>query len=69
MERRITDDIDKLKQVLPQHIQDALDKLGRVEELLEIVLDLGRVPTARYVDGEVVLSTTLKSPAMTLTGL
>jgi stage III sporulation protein SpoIIIAA len=54
-ERRITDDIDKLKQVLPAPLIQALDKLGRTDELLEIVLDLGRVPTARYVDGEVEL--------------
>ncbi len=55
MERRITDDIDKLKDVLPRHLRDALDDLGRAEDLLEIVLDLGRVPTARFTDGEVVL--------------
>jgi stage III sporulation protein SpoIIIAA len=54
-ERRITDDIDKLKQVLPAPLIHALDKLGRTDDLLEIVLDLGRVPTARYVDGEVEL--------------
>ncbi len=55
MERRITDDIDKLKDILPRHLRDALDALGRTEDLLEIVLDLGRLPTARFVDGEVVL--------------
>ncbi|MEL6271610.1 MAG: R3H domain-containing nucleic acid-binding protein [Chloroflexota bacterium] len=55
MERRITDDIDRLKNVLPRHLRDALDELGRSEDLLEIVLDLGRVPTARYTDGEVIL--------------
>lgn len=52
MERRITDDLDKLWEILPQHIQDALDTVGRTEDLLEIVLDLGRVPTARFIDGE-----------------
>ncbi|GAB4523073.1 MAG: AAA family ATPase [Anaerolineae bacterium] len=56
MERRITDDIDKLKHVLPSHINTELDRLGHIDSLLEIVLDLGRVPTARFVDGEVVLS-------------
>lgn len=55
MERRITDDLDKLKQVLPRDLDYALDQLGNTENLLEIVLDLGRVPTARFVDGEVVL--------------
>ncbi|MGQ9850992.1 MAG: R3H domain-containing nucleic acid-binding protein [Aggregatilineaceae bacterium] len=56
MERRITDDLDKLKAVLPPHLVQKLDALGRDEdELLEVILDLGRVPTARFTDGEVVL--------------
>jgi stage III sporulation protein SpoIIIAA len=55
LERRITDDIDKLKDILPRHFHDALESLGRSEDLLEVVLDLGRVPTARFTDGEVVL--------------
>ncbi len=55
MERRITDDIDKLKRVLPRHLRDSLDKRDRDGDLLEVVLDLGRLPTARYTDGEVTL--------------
>ncbi len=55
MERRITDDLEQLKAVLPQHIVEALNALGRDDDLLEVILDLGRVPTARFVDGEVVL--------------
>ncbi len=56
MERRITDDLDKLKAVLPPHLVEKLNALGRDEdELLEVILDLGRVPTARFTDGEVVL--------------
>jgi len=55
MERRITDDIHELKQVLPPHLNAALDHIGNTDDLLEIVLDLGRVPTARFVEGEVVL--------------
>jgi stage III sporulation protein SpoIIIAA len=56
MERRITDNIDELKRVLPPHINDALDTLNNTDNLLEIVLDLGRLPTARYTDREVVLT-------------
>lgn len=56
MERRITDDIQELKRVLPRHLSERLDTLGNTDDLLEIVLDLGRVPTARYVNGEIVLS-------------
>ncbi len=53
MERRITDDIDKLLHVLPDHVQGALARVGRNEELIEVVLDLGRAPSARFADGEV----------------
>ena len=56
MEKRITDNIAELKRVLPDHINSALDELGNSDSLLEIVLDLGRQPTARFLDREVVLS-------------
>lgn len=55
MERRITDDLDKLKVVLPRHINLAIEDIGRTDDLLEIVLDIGRLPTARYIDGEFIL--------------
>ncbi|MBP8974911.1 MAG: AAA family ATPase [Anaerolineae bacterium] len=56
MERRITDDLDQLKAVLPSHLVAALEALERKDDdLLEVILDLGRVPTARFVDSEVVL--------------
>ncbi|TVR22965.1 MAG: AAA family ATPase [Anaerolineaceae bacterium] len=56
MERQITDDINNLKAVLPPVISQSLDELGNKDQLLEIVLDLGRVPTARYVEEEVVIA-------------
>ncbi|RMF78743.1 MAG: AAA family ATPase, partial [Chloroflexi bacterium] len=56
MEQRITDDLDQLKEILPDELINMLEQFGDMNNLLEIVLDLGRVPTARYVDGEVVLS-------------
>ncbi len=56
MERRITDDIEELKRVLPPSINQRLDDLGNLDDLLEIVLDLGRRPTARYTTGEIELS-------------
>jgi len=56
MERRITDDLDQLKAVLPTHLVGALQALKRNDDdLLEVILDLGRVPTARFIDDEVVL--------------
>ncbi len=54
----ITDDLNALMAVLPEDIQVALQRIGRRDELLEVILDLGRVPTARYTDGEVVLRET-----------
>lgn len=56
MEKRITDDIDVLKRVLPMHITYAIEELGHEDDLLEVVMDLGRLPAARYLDGEVELS-------------
>lgn len=56
MERRITDDIEQLKRVLPAYIITALEDYGETHNLLEVVMDLGRVPTARYVNVEIVLS-------------
>ncbi len=55
MERRITDDIQKLLDVFPEHIQNALATFDRTNDLIEVVLDLGRVPTARFTDGEVII--------------
>jgi stage III sporulation protein SpoIIIAA len=53
---RITDDIEKLKAVLPAYLIDAIEKRGSEENLIEIIMDLGRVPTARYTDAEIVLN-------------
>lgn len=51
----IVDDLDMLVEVLPRDIRAVLDAIDRRDDLLEVILDLGRVPTARYTDGEVVL--------------
>jgi stage III sporulation protein SpoIIIAA len=56
MERRITDDLEKLKSVLPIELVQSLEALKRSEDdLLEVILDQGRVPTARFTDEEIVL--------------
>ncbi len=56
MERRITDDLEKLKAVLPVDLVQSLEALNRREDdLLEVILDQGRVPTARFIDEEVIL--------------
>lgn len=56
MDTHITDDFEILRSVLPERIRGAIDQYGKTSKLLEIVLDLGRLPTARYTDGEQQLS-------------
>jgi stage III sporulation protein SpoIIIAA len=54
-QHRITDDLEALLEVLPSNIRHAVEKANNSEKLLEIVIDLGRVPTARFVENEVTL--------------
>ncbi len=54
-QRRITDDLHALLGVLPPLVAEAVVKANNSDNLLEIILDLGRTPVARFVDGEVVL--------------
>jgi len=56
MQQRITDDLDALLAVLPPHIERAVREANRSDELLEVVLDLGRLPEARFIAHEVTLS-------------
>ncbi len=53
MSLEITDDIDALVQVLPPEIATILRGYNRFDDLLEVVLDLGRPCDVRYVDGDV----------------
>ena len=46
--QRITDDLDRLLAVLPESVRRALEPAEARDQLLEVVLDLGRVPEARY---------------------
>jgi stage III sporulation protein SpoIIIAA len=54
-QRRITDDLHALLGVIPPLVAEAVVKANNSDNLLEIILDLGRTPVARFVDGEVVL--------------
>lgn len=45
---RVTDNLDQLLEVLPIPIRQRLEEQADVEDLLEIVLDLGREPEARF---------------------
>ncbi len=55
-QKRITDDLDALLDVLPPPVRHAVEVANNSENLLEIILDLGRVPTARFVEQEIPLS-------------
>ncbi len=52
-QRRITDDLPALLAVLPSKYIDQVQLANHADDLLEIILDLGRLPMARYVDREV----------------
>ncbi len=55
-EQTITDDIDALLDALPPHISDPLKSMDNRAELLEVVMDLGRRPEARFPETERILS-------------
>jgi stage III sporulation protein SpoIIIAA len=56
--QRITDDLDRLLAVLPDRVRGSLATPDRREQLLEVVLDLGRIPEARYPGRAIALGET-----------
>jgi stage III sporulation protein SpoIIIAA len=56
MQDKITDDLDALLDVVPPAIAEAIHRENQGDDLLEIVLDLGRQPEARFLNREVALS-------------
>ncbi len=55
MQKVITDDLDALVDILPPHIRQPLSQQKDIKDLLEVVLDLGRPPEARFPKREMVL--------------
>jgi stage III sporulation protein SpoIIIAA len=53
--RESIDDLDALLSALPPEIVAAVHALPNKEDVIEVVLDLGRRPEARFPDGEVTL--------------
>ncbi len=47
-ERTVVDDLDQLLAVLPPDLKDRLDQHPRRDQLVEVVMDLGRKPEARF---------------------
>jgi stage III sporulation protein SpoIIIAA len=56
MRRVVTDDLDALLDILPLHIREPLYQQPDHSELLEVILDLGRLPEARFPHRELVLN-------------
>lgn len=56
--KQITDDLHALLGILPPEIETAVRKANNSDDLLEVILDLGRIPTARYLERELALSET-----------
>ncbi len=50
--RETTDDLEALMEALPPEIVDRLGALANRTDLLEVVMDLGRRPEARFTTGE-----------------
>jgi stage III sporulation protein SpoIIIAA len=55
-QRQITDDLQALFEVIPPVIKQGLSQISDSDNLLEVIMDLGRLPTARLVDREVTLT-------------
>jgi stage III sporulation protein SpoIIIAA len=56
-ERVVVDDLTALLEGVPAHIRESLERHKQLQpDLLEIVLDLGREPEARFPGAEVILS-------------
>lgn len=52
----IVDDLDKLFVILPSFVRSALEQHHECQKLIEVVMDLGRRPEARFPNGPVYLS-------------
>jgi len=63
LQKVITDDLEALLDVLPPHIRQPVYEQKDCRELIEVVLDLGRAPEARFFAREIVLDSTEVSDA------
>jgi stage III sporulation protein SpoIIIAA len=62
MQKTIMDDLDALIDILPPRISEPLRQREDRNELLEVVMDLGRLPEARFLNYEITLSTSEINP-------
>ena len=55
VDKWVQDDLDTLLDALPPRISTPLKTMTELHDLLEVILDLGRVPEARFPSGDVTL--------------
>jgi stage III sporulation protein SpoIIIAA len=55
LQKVVTDDLIALLEILPDHIRKILNEQPDVSELVEVVMDLGRPPEARFFNREMVV--------------
>ena len=58
VEKWIQDDLEALLDRLPPRVTEPLKERDDLHELLEVILDLGRSPEARFPSGDVTLDPT-----------
>lgn len=51
----VTDDLEAMLSVFPLELAEAVRRSDNFDDLIEVILDLGRQPTARFVNNEIVL--------------
>jgi stage III sporulation protein SpoIIIAA len=49
-QHRVTDNLEQLLEALPGSLRSQIESSGSMDDLLEIVMDLGRIPEARYAE-------------------
>ena len=53
----INDDFKKILEILPSDIRNSLEAHPQLDQLIEVVMDLGRLPEARFAKASVELGT------------
>ena len=51
----VQEEMERLLDILPQRVKGRLTEQENLPDLLEVVLDLGRIPEARFPEGDVIL--------------
>ncbi|MBA7504779.1 hypothetical protein ES706_03434 [subsurface metagenome] len=63
MQRVVSNELDALLDILPPHIREPLYEQSGRDELLEVILDLGRLPEARFPRQELILNSKEVDPS------